>query len=50
MGLGIADLGPTMFLPFTAEKLGVESIITEQDTKWIRGLFSERNSFNFMLG
>jgi hypothetical protein len=46
MGLGINDLIPTIYLPFIAEKLGIEHIITEQDANWVTGVISERDNFN----
>jgi hypothetical protein len=46
MGLGITDLIPTIYLPFIAENLGIEHIITEQDANWVTRVVSERDNFN----
>jgi hypothetical protein len=46
MDLGITDLIPTIYLPFIAENLGIEHIITEQDANWVTSVVSERDNFN----
>jgi hypothetical protein len=35
---------PTIFFPFMVEELGIESIITEQDAKYITEVISKGNS------
>lgn len=46
-GMEIAEIVPTIFFPFIAEKLGIKQIITEQDSNWISKLVSERDDFDF---